>query len=326
MNIHNLSLILEELLGRLMLLTDIIDFQKLRSDFINSSCLVGLSFTILYALTGQEDSVTLILLASILVFTVGIIHSYRYVTLTYNAKNVSEAREGSYSYASGVISGVNDTLSAPFTDDEGMMVAWKIEEERNILGRKNTDTISRGIIFNKFQIEDDNGTVTVDFKDCLSKYNTYSIFNKFKNYPNDEKADTVTVESGEKPPQRIESFINSKTDVSQAVPDNRTLGHSRRRYKQYVFKEGDEIYVKGIYKKDGFEDVIRDADEGTYVIGDSKDNYIDEIATIVNWSIALSLPSAIIGILSVISFDTGLTVSWILTVIGTFICLRWLLG
>lgn len=330
MRIHRLSLGLKGLFS----IPDIINFQRHRGDVINAVSLTGFLCMIVYSLAGGrynvEDSVTLILLSSAVLFIIGIVFSNQYVTLTDETEDLSEAKEGSYVHASGEIAKSNGMFPAPFTDDEGPIIAWKIEEEKDNFGRNEyVDTISEGIVSNKFQIEDDDGTVTVDFEDGSSKYNIHSIFNKFNE---NERVHTVTVEPEQKPPQRIEDFINGKTDVSKVITNGRTLDldinykDGRRRYKQYVFKEGDEIYVRGMYKKDGFEDIIRDADEGTYVIGDSKDNYMEEISTFIHWSVASSLSSAIIGISSVISINVAVVISLVLTAIGIVIGLKWLLG
>lgn len=327
MRIHELSLRLRGLFS----MPKIINFQEYRSEIINIACLTGLLCTILYSLVDNvEDTPELILIGSVGAFIAGIVLSNQYITLTDETEELSDAREGSYVHASGEIVESDDTFPAPFTDDEGPIIAWKVEEETNNLGRHgDSDELSKGIVSNKFQIEDDNRIVTVDFKDG-SNHNIHSVFNTAE-LNESNKIDTVKVEPGEKPPQRIEDFINDKTDISQVITDGRNVDlninytDGRRRYKQYVFKEGDEIYVRGTYKKDGFEDIICDADEGTYVIGDSKDNYMDSIVGLIHWAVTSSLVLAVIGIISIVSVDVGTSISLLLTVVALGIGLKELL-
>lgn len=319
MIIHQLSLSLKGVRA----IPDILDSKSKLWIMIDVTAVIGIISLFCLGYVGPE----LVLLASVVSAGVMIVLSNQYVTLTDETENVSKASDGEYVHASGKIISSESSQQAPFTDDEGAIVAWKIEEEKDNLNRSNVSTLGRGIVSEKFEIDDDYGDIKVDLSDG-EQYVITSIFDKFGDQ---DGVDTIEVPPGEEPPSRVKDFLNNRTDVDDVVTDGKMFDmdiqylDGRRRYKQYIFDEGDEIYVRGKYQRDGFDKKIVDGEDGNYIIGDLKENYITDIQNFVQWSFTSMVASFTIAVSGFISLNLGVGVALLFSLVGMLSVGRWIL-
>lgn len=161
----------------------------------------------------------------------------------------------------GVAKRVEDTVEAPFTDEECLHIDWEIEEWRkdNDDDDYHWETIARGARSVPFYLDDGTGTVPVRVKEGDP---TYEI--------SDENRWRTTVGRGGSPPPEVREFIErhdsryddasfteEPIDALTDLVQSEQIGSSnrKRRYSQTVLPAEHSIYLLG-------SAIPRDAAEG----------------------------------------------------------------
>jgi hypothetical protein len=187
--------------------------------------------------------------------------------------------------------------------------------------------VSQGIVSEKFQIDNGSNRIDINLDDGSDNYSMHSIFDSPRE---DEDIDNISVEPGEEPPRKVRNFIEQKTNIKDVSTEGKMIDidivykDGRRWYSQYVFEEGDDIYIRGIYERDGFNEKVRNSNEDTYVIGCSKADYIKGLGKYIHWTFVPLVTSSVIVILLLFSPDIAILICKILTVLSFPALLYWL--
>lgn len=158
----------------------------------------------------------------------------------------------------GTVRSAEETIEAPFTDEEAVYATWQIEELTHDDGGTEWETIgeNRGAV--DFQLEDDTGSMLVRAGEADPEF-AISAANET----------TVTVDAGQDPPPEIRQFFEdgwhhgfrdtqegSLQDYLQTAkaPERRWVvgdGENERRYTQRLLPVDHEAYVLGAARNRG---------------------------------------------------------------------------
>ncbi|MEF8783377.1 MAG: GIDE domain-containing protein [Haloarculaceae archaeon] len=151
----------------------------------------------------------------------------------------------------GVAKSVDDTVEAPFTDEECLHIDWEIEEWRKDTNDDDYhwETIARGVRSVPFYLDDGTGKVPVR---ATEGDPTYEI--------SDANRWRTTVGRGRSPPTEVREFIQrhdsryddtsffeEPVDALTDLVQSEEIGSAnrKRRYSQTILPDGSSVYLLG---------------------------------------------------------------------------------
>lgn len=150
----------------------------------------------------------------------------------------------------GTVTGVDDPISAPFTDRDAAVVAWSIEELHEVGSGVHWEEIGNGVETTPFRLDDGSGTVAVDIGDHVNTsagggsvartgvyVNGMHMLAVFDTFPVEQEVGTDDL------PEVVRDF-EQRIDTTNL---GRGAGASRekRRYLEQVIQSGDDAFVLG---------------------------------------------------------------------------------
>jgi hypothetical protein len=111
-----------------LVLSRIIDFKDYMVTTISASSATGFVILIV-SIIYPPEYMFFILPACIMLLGASILLSNEYVDIMIESKSISNAKEGEYVNASGEVVESRNVRQAPFTNDDGCIIAWQVEEE-----------------------------------------------------------------------------------------------------------------------------------------------------------------------------------------------------
>lgn len=184
---------------------------------------------------------------------------------------------------------LDDTVTAPFSDEECLVAAWEVEEWEQTDDGAYWNTIDEGADFVDFALDDGTGTITVDpTRDA-----------EFVVERGHEE--TITVGVDETPPDNVAQFLDRhdtpgpSSNALSAIDFGKNEGD--RRYRQNLLEPGDEAYVYGAVRRadssDGAGQLVvgpptKDVDAGMFMISDQREETLLDKR---NWALAWRLPA-----------------------------------
>jgi hypothetical protein len=160
----------------------------------------------------------------------------------------------------------DETVESPFSGTPCLACEWSVEEERTDDDGRHWITVASGSEAVPFRVEDDTANVLV--------------------YPAGvdlrlERESPVRVPGGQRPPDRIQRFIDEDEDVgpedttfdlgplSIATGDDRRYYESRLDPDEQVYVYGTPVYSPGVSREVGQVNATVEPGEGRFVVSDS---------------------------------------------------------
>lgn len=215
---------------------------------------------------------------------------------------------------------IGEPFTAPLTDREAVVAAWKVEEWDERGDHENWREVARGVEIPRFELDDGSGIVEIEpvsKRDTAGKWTQTTgvsaadgvrlddILAEFDSFPVQEKVDP-----DEEPPEgvrRLEQAHDLYEDT-ESVTNVVDIGkkHGRRRYFEQVIEPGTETYVLGhVQARDDHtrehfrpEDAaITEPDEGVLLISNQDEASLeDEFAASAKARLAGGTVSLIVGL------------------------------
>ncbi|WP_458205571.1 GIDE domain-containing protein [Haladaptatus sp. NG-SE-30] len=158
-----------------------------------------------------------------------------YRILTTDPTDAASLADGAPVEVEGVARPQDGTTTAPFTGTECLAFEYEVKEEEHTQHGQHWRTIDSGRYHVPFRVEDDTASVLVDPQGAEFRFSAER---------------SINVHGGDRPPERIVSFIESNEDVDS---EDRTLDlklfelktGSDRKYIERRLDPGEPIHVLG---------------------------------------------------------------------------------